>query len=430
MNKIEVTKRRGRRHYYTRIDGKYVSTGQTDQRIAMQIATKMHQVGVEDYRNGKRELANKLTDLIEEHLDYLRDRDGRDAEHLRKKRYQLTKPVDAGIFTLLKDVKRRPFEQWLDALECGAKTRNEYLTAWNVFLDWLVYEDRLDENPIKGRIRRARVSPSEERKRRAFTVEEISRLLEVAERHELLYLTAVSTGARFRELKLLLWEDVREDDDDPCIVLRPKNTKNRKGRTVYLTPELAEALRAARSKAKTPRVFRRMPSHHTVTKHIKAAGIEKKNSDGIACFHSLRHTFTTTIARITGDARLAQRMADHADLSTTQRYLHTERSEHAAAMGKFPTLRATGRATQVVQSGQIESVPVPGSPSPDTSQVSDSGGVRPDVSEPVVRRLVVEPGGIEPPSRDSPHAASTRVVADLISALCPPATACCSAQFG
>ena len=215
-------------------------------------------------------------------------------------------------------------------------------------------------------------------------------------------------------------------------MLRPETTKNRKGRTQCITRELADELAAARGRAKTERVFRRMPSHHTVTKDFAAAGIEKKTEAGIACFHSLRHTFTTIIARQTKDARLAQRMADHADITTTQGYLHTERAEHAAVMKNFPSLleerRATGRASELVQTGQIVSNWGAFGLSESCMQVSAIETLSPIVSESVVRSPLVEPGGIEPPCRNSPRAASTRVVAVFISLAEPSRTPCSTRQ--
>ena len=405
-----VTKRPNRKHYYARIDGRYVSTGHTDQRLAMDAARRMHAVGVSAYKQGKRSLAESLPDLIDEHLDFLRVEDGRGTEHLRKKRTQLMAPISAGIFRKIKDVTKQACEEWLASLSCGPKTRNEYLTAWNVFLDWLVHKDRLDSNPIKGRIRRARIKPEHRQKRRGLTLDEVSALLAVAGRRELLYLAAIGTGARFNELRQLLWCDVHESATDPNVVLRAETTKNRKGRTQSISVELAKALAAARPLAMSPRVFRRMPSHHTVEKDLRAAGIVKRTEDGVASFHSLRHTFTTIVARQTKDLRLAQRLADHADITTTQRYLHTERDERAAVMREFPTLRATRRATDVVQTGL--STTKQDSPRLALSrvQVPENEALRPLVTEHDVRCLRMEPGGIEPPCRDSQIDASTRVV--------------------
>ncbi|MFG0242216.1 MAG: tyrosine-type recombinase/integrase [Phycisphaerales bacterium JB054] len=397
MGNVSVTKRPNRPHYYAWIDGKYVSTGQTDQRVAMQVASRMATIGVDAYRRGKRTLHESLQDLIDAHLRYLSESGGRSPEHIRKKRTQLERPLKGGAVRTLKDVKKQTFEPWLDSLTCGPKTRNEYQTAWNVFLDWLVYEDKLAENPLRGRIRRARVVPHDRVNRRALTVQELAALVAVAGPRELVYLTAATTGARFGELKQLRWSDVHESGPEPYIALRASTTKNRKARTQSITAELAELLASARSRAKTPEVFRGMPSHHTLNKDLELAGIAKQTDEGVACFHSLRHTFTTIIARQTKDVRLAQRMADHADIKTTQGYLHTERSEHAAAMQSFPKLRATRRATVVVRTSSVECDGELARPDECGVQVPAAVALSSPECERVVRCVVMEPGGIEPP---------------------------------
>lgn len=415
MAGLRVVKRKGRKHYFVRIDGKYRSTGQTEQRAALEAGKRMHAIGVEAFRQGQQLLGEELVDLIKAHLDYLRDNDGRGHEHIRKKRLHLMRPINERVFRCLRDVRKKPIQRWLSSLDCGAKTRNEYQTSWNVFLDWLVFEDLLEENPIKGKIRRARTSKDVTRTRRALTIKELSSLVSVSERRGLLYLTAATTGGRFNELRQLRWADVYEWDEPPRIVLRAETTKNRKERTQYITSELSSALSAARQLAKTERVFQRMPSHHTVNKDLATAGILKQTNAGIACFHSLRHTFTTIIARLTKDPRLAQRMADHADIKTTQNYLHTEQDEHATTMHRFPSLRggqrATGRATEVVQLGQIESNCGVFGLSESYLQPFAADLPSPILSGSVTWSPIMEPGGIEPPSRGSQHGASTRVVA-------------------
>ena len=332
------------------------------------------------------------------------------------------RPVNDGVFKKLKDVRKQTFEPWWKSLTCGPKTRNEYMTSWNVFLDWLVYEGKLDENPIKGKVRRARVIKSERKKRRAFSEDEVRQLLGVAGNHELLYLVAYVTGARNGELKQLLWSDVQEAATEPRIVLRAESTKNDKARTLYLTHEAAAMLAQARARARTELVFPTMPSHHTVNKHIELAGIPKETDEGIACFHSLRHTFTTTIAKMTKGARLAQRMADHADITTTQGYLHTEQSEHAAVMTGYPSVRtnldsgrAVKRAVEAGQTGQIVSNEVPVMPNENGTQMTANESLSAVSSTLVQGREIMEPGGIEPPCRDSQQHASTSVVIRLFS---------------
>lgn len=415
-----VFKRPPRNNYYTCIRGRVVSTGVSCQRTALKIAAEMEAVGIEAYRKGKRTLGEYLPDLIERHLHYLKDVDKRDKTHIRKKRQMLMFPIEQGAFKQLKYVTKQSFEPWWNDLSCGPKTRNEYLTAWNVFLDWLVYEGKLSQNPLKGRIKRARVPRRTENVRRALTLYESKHLLEVAGKYELLYLMAITTGARNKELRLLNWDDVHETAENPFVVLQPETTKNDKGREQYLPPETVALIKKVRSAAQAGRVFPVMPSHHTFDKHLRLAGIEKKTSDGIACFHSLRHTFTTTVARTTQDPRIAQRLADHADITTTQRYMHTESNERAAVMAQFPSFRADERATKravgMVQSGLNEGDVGHIVSSVEHSQMSGIEPFRLAERSYVQHGLEMEPGGIEPPCRDSQQDASTSVVIRFISA--------------
>ena len=427
-----VFKRGGRKNYYASVHGQVVSTGESDQRAALKIAAEMDAVGIEAYRQGKRTLGEYLPDLIETHLQYLKDVDRRDKTHIRKKRHMLTLPIKDGVFKQLKHVSKQTFEPWWQSLPCGPKTRNEYLTAWLVFLDWLVYEGRINENPLKGRIKRARVPRKSENDRRALTQLEVESLLRVAGKYELLYLLAITTGARKKEIKLLRWDDVHESAEFPYLTLQPETTKNDKGRVQFLTAELADLLSETRRIASSDSVFPEFPSDHTINKHLGLAGIQKKTDEGIACFHSLRHTFATMVARTTKDPRLAQRMADHSDIKTTQRYLHTERSEHAEVMTQFPSFRtaerAVKRAVGVVQTGQNETSDGHSVSIVERSQMSGIEPFRHAQGGHVQHGPEMEPGGIEPPSRNRPRSASTCVVICLISASHREMTPCALAQ--
>jgi integrase len=232
-----------------------------------------------------------------------------------------------------------------------------------------------------------------------LTLSEIDRFLSVAGRHELLYLIAFVTGARLGELGQLLWSDVHENEADPYIQLRSETTKNGKGRVQFLTREAAGMLKNARALSRIDRVFSQMPSRHTVNKHLELASIPKMTSDGRACFHSLRHSFTTTIAKMTKDARLAQRMADHADITTTQGYLRTEQSEHAAVMREFPSVRdgserAVKHAVVGGKTGQFVSNEVPAVSSENGTQMTVNESLSAVQSTLVQGREIMEPGGI------------------------------------
>lgn len=412
---ISIKKLSGRRNYSTFIDGRYVSTGESEQRAALKVAEHIHAVGAQAFRAGKRKLRDDLRSLIEEHLAQLRAMDNRDDEHIRKKRYQLMRPVEGGSFCRLRDVNKSAMNTWLDALGCSAKTKNEYLTAWNVFLDWLVYEDHLTVNPIKGRVRRRRGKKTEQTRRRAFTLDELRRLIGVSSKRSLLYHAAAGTGARLGELGQLRWDDVDETAPQPSIRLRDSTTKNGRERRQYLPPDLAERFAGARHDARTQRVFPTLPSRHTIERDLRRAEIEKETPEGRVSFHCLRHTYTTLIAKLSRDVRLAQAAADHANIQTTQRYLHAQEDELSEVASRFPSLRATRRATPLVQTCPIEGQGEETGAAPTNAESVDAEAVRPTKGQRVQVGPEVEPGGIEPPCRDSPRGASTRVVVALVS---------------
>jgi integrase/recombinase XerC len=62
----------------------------------------------------------------------------------------------------------------------------------------------------------------------------------------------------------------------------------------------------------------------------------KAKLDQPISFHGLRHTAISTVRRQTGDIRVAQRFARHANIATTVRYDHPSDEEVAAAIKDLP----------------------------------------------------------------------------------------------
>jgi integrase len=66
---------------------------------------------------------------------------------------------------------------------------------------------------------------------------------------------------------------------------------------------------------------------------LKVAGIERVNPRGLRVnWHSLRHTFGTLLGAALVDPTTLMRLMGHANLETTQRYLHTDENRKRAAV--------------------------------------------------------------------------------------------------
>src|SRR5262249_26976512 len=125
------------------------------------------------------------------------------------------------------------------------RTLNFYLETASWFVDWCVEKQYLEGNPLRV-IKRADTKADKRRVRRALSIEQLALLLEVCGPRRLVYLTAMLTGLRRKELRKLLWIDVYLDHARPHIWLRPEATKAKRDDVIPLPAELVEALRAAR----------------------------------------------------------------------------------------------------------------------------------------------------------------------------------------
>ena len=102
------------------------------------------------------------------------------------------------------------FIVWRNRQTCSMRTLNHYLQGMFSFLNWMEKADRIKMNPLRkvGRAdERGRKKPG----RRAFTDEELSKLVMGSEDRGIIYFTAARTGLRQEELKQLKWSDLHFD---------------------------------------------------------------------------------------------------------------------------------------------------------------------------------------------------------------------------
>jgi len=126
-----------------------------------------------------------------------------------------------------KDLNADDFVSWRTKQKhIGPKTLNDYLDAINVLVNWCIKNRRTLNNPFlvvaKVEVRGKQV------RRRAYTDDELNRLVGVSPKRRLLYLTAAYTGLRFNELKELLVLDTHLGDANPHFKVRSSTIKNKK----------------------------------------------------------------------------------------------------------------------------------------------------------------------------------------------------------
>lgn len=146
-------------------------------------------------------------------------------------------------------------------------------------------------------------------------------------------------GLRATEIAALSWADVFLDDEAPHIYVMGKG---RRERTVDLSPELVEVLKALPHR-RGP-VIRRADgnSGHNTPNNISKVVSRFFAVLGIPdTFHSTRHRAITEVVRV-GGARQGQEFAGHAHMGTTSLYskvLRTDLRPTVVAVGKLLTDR-------------------------------------------------------------------------------------------
>lgn len=144
-----------------------------------------------------------------------------------------------------RDVTAESFLAWRVTADKSAKTLNEYLAAAKQLLSWMRRQGRVAANPLEV-VGKVETNGREERKRRALTDDEVTRLLSVAGDRRVAYLAALLTGLRRGELDALKWGDVHLESPQPFLDVRASTTKNKQRAVIFLRDDLAAELATVR----------------------------------------------------------------------------------------------------------------------------------------------------------------------------------------
>jgi integrase len=166
---------------------------------------------------------------------------GRDQEYIYIVEKQIQKLLLECKWTTLSNVTSDSFLRWRACQQKAPKTLNEYLASMSSLLNWMERHERIEKNPLK-RVQKVQTNGRQVRLRRAFTDDEMKRLLKVAGTRKVVYLMAIYTGLRRGELSKLLRTDLHLDAAQPFINVRASTTKNHKQAILALHPDLVPEL--------------------------------------------------------------------------------------------------------------------------------------------------------------------------------------------
>jgi integrase len=239
----------------------------------------------------------------------------------------------------LEHITASGFESWRMKQDKAPKTLNEYLNAFNVFLKWLHKRNVIKANPLSS-VEKVDGRGKESRLRRALNLEEVLRLLNVANpQHKAAYLIALTCGLRRREIELLKWSDLHLDTEFPYVMLRAITAKNRKAKPLALKPETVEAiLKLKVLELDSIYIVGKLPRMRDMKADWKKANILYKDENGyIADFHSLRKTFCTFLHKAGVATRVVQEAMRHSDPKlTTNNYTDVNQFNMSEAINRLP----------------------------------------------------------------------------------------------
>jgi excisionase family DNA binding protein len=195
--------------------------------------------------------------------------------------------------------------------------------ALNLALEWCF---ELVKNPVvKGNF----FSEEEYKRNRVLSLDEESKLFEVAAFHlQAILVCALNTGMRVSEILGLTWPDV--DLERGHITVKAESSKSGRARVIPVNKALAAVLSVLKTKAggKQGHVFLYQDpatGKQRPVKTIRKAFNQACRRAGIKNlrFHDLRHTFGSRLSSRGADLVSVKNLLGHANLKTTEVYLHS-----------------------------------------------------------------------------------------------------------
>ncbi|MBL9214396.1 MAG: tyrosine-type recombinase/integrase [Opitutaceae bacterium] len=289
--------------------------------------------------------------LVVHVAEYKADLVGRELApgHVRESVGRIERMLQATGWKFLSDIRPDSFMKFRAGLRCSAKTKKEYQTSINAFLNWCVRTDRITVHPLV-KVDRVDTRGKSVRPTRSFTLEELQRLFDVSA-HSLFYRTLLYTGQRWSEVSALVWSDLNFETS--VALFREGTMKDKEKRPVPLHRDLVAALKIAKPFGAqiNDRVFPTAPSYEILMADLERAGIERKDVLGrVLHFHAFRKTFQTMGVRAGINQRSAQALLGHSDPSLTANAYTDEAALHLHdEVAKLPWIHSAQGHSQTSQ---------------------------------------------------------------------------------
>jgi integrase len=242
---------------------------------------------------------------------------GNSEKHVHTVTRRVERIVKGCKFLFWADINLDAVHDFLTGIDISDGTYNFYIRDFMQFVGWMRKSKRADLAP-GGEL--PTVDFEREPDKRAFTVDEIEKLLQAAhagpvrERlkgydRAVLYLIAAETGYRLHEMATLRVGSF--DFDDCSVSIVRENAKDRKAATIPLRTKRAKQLKEyfkGRDRDEPAFPMPKFPRGWKMLKtDLESVGISYLDDDGLkGCFHSLRMTFITNLDKT--DASIAERM--------------------------------------------------------------------------------------------------------------------------
>lgn len=335
-----------------------VTTGSTDYDDTRELAEQLSRIAqrVENKQSDHAELRQEiqrhrpLTKHINDYEQHLKS-SGKTSKHALQMRLYVEEALEA--YATVDDIVASEVQNKVALMKVSNVTKNRRMYAVRTFLAWGADDDRWPRRAA-DRIKLPRLTQTKTRQRRVLSLDDLTRLIHVAEngitvagvtgsQRALMYRTLVSTGLRFGELTRLRLKHIADGGFD----IPSDLTKNRKPAFVTLPKKLFEEINEFAfpidGRAIDPDLFifpvQKFNPDRMLKHDLEAAGIPRTTPRGVYDFHSMRHQCATLLAASGAEVKVIQSHMRHGSIKLTMdTYGHLfdrDRVRAAEVMGKI-----------------------------------------------------------------------------------------------